>query len=180
MSSIGFDAPGLMVTDLNHAISVNGTRSWTQGVPQGRSQLPLATSRRATGSRRPCRGLAGDCRLPATRSLRCNCRPRSHERHHGRTSSTKPGAPDRCWRPESPCQRQRPTVSDHTDHPETPGPRSPLYRTVGAVRVPGPHQNCLRGRPFGWSRVVPTAERRPPHRPLQARPQAVILPRRSA
>ena len=36
--------------------------------------------------------------------------------------------------------------------------------------VPGPHLNCLRGIPFGWSRVVPLAERRPAHR-HQRRPR---------
>ena len=40
---------------------------------------------------------------------------------------------------------------------------------------PGPHLKCLRGRPFGWYRVVPLAERRPPHRPSPTRSRSVAL-----
>jgi hypothetical protein len=52
------------------------------------------------------------------------------------------------------------------------GPRNtPAYSRVtspvGVLCPPGLH-HCLRGLPFGWSRVEPFAERRPSHRPRHA------------
>jgi hypothetical protein len=40
---------------------------------------------------------------------------------------------------------------------------------VDVPSVPGPQPNCLRGIPFGWSRVAPLAARRHAHR--RARPR---------
>ncbi|MFC6410897.1 diguanylate cyclase domain-containing protein [Planobispora longispora] len=44
------------------------------------------------------------------------------------------------------------------------------------ARVPGPHLIRLRGLPYGWSRVVPFAERRHAHRPTDADDPAGIPP----
>ncbi|MCR3752011.1 hypothetical protein LX88_006005 [Lentzea californiensis] len=153
-----------------------GTASCTP--PRGDRRTDQQTT---PSSRTPPRRLEG---LPTTAfPLRRTAEPGGRRGTGRKAQQTKALEPYTPRRPEGPslprnsiAQQQHP-VSEHTDHQETQRNPAPLYETVGADRVPGPHHRSPRGTPLTRNRVVHTAERRPPHRPPQLAPRLPSSPR---
>jgi hypothetical protein len=63
--------------------------------------------------------------------------------------------------PHSPRAAPQPRVDNKIGQGGIAGRGGTLLPSAGVFVSPGPQLICLRGIPFGWSRVVPLAERRP-------------------
>src|SRR5439155_23696958 len=61
------------------------------------------------------------------------------------------------------------------DHSRNTVRRPIVVWDADVTSVPGPHHICLHGIPFGWSRVVPFAGRRPAHRRSRPAPVTTVV-----